>query len=116
MEEILAVSIQHALQPVDADLVARPSLDLEPNTPNPFNPRTTIRFTLGVAGPVSARIYDVKGRLVRTLAQDQPFPAGRSGFIWDGLDGSGRSVASGVYLARMSANGEERTAKLALVR
>lgn len=116
MEEILAVFGQHPLQPVDVDPVARPGLDLEPNTPNPFNPRTAILFSLGVEGPVTARVYDVRGRLVRTLAKEQPFPAGRSELVWDGSDGTGRPVASGVYLARIIANGEERRVKMALVR
>ncbi len=74
---------------------------LAQNTPNPFNPRTTLRFTLPAAGRARLAVYSVAGQLVRVLA-DGPMDAGRHGLVWDGLDDAGRSVASGVYLCRLT--------------
>jgi len=68
--------------------------------PNPFNPSTTFRFELPSASPVLFTLYDVRGRRVRTLV-DQNLPAGEHFVSWDGLDDAGRPVASGVYLFRV---------------
>lgn len=105
-----------AVVPVEqpaAPAVAR----LEPNRPNPFNPRTEIGFWLPAAGPVVLRIYDPAGRLVRTLLDDT-LPQGRSAVIWDGTDDAGRTVASGAYLCRLAAGGggPPQTRRLLLVR
>ncbi|MBK9304444.1 MAG: T9SS type A sorting domain-containing protein [bacterium] len=69
--------------------------------PNPFNPTTTIRFALPAAGSARLAVYDVTGRLVRTLI-DGNLAAGAHEASWDGRDAAGRSAASGVYLARLS--------------
>lgn len=84
--------------------------------PNPFNPRTTLRFTLATAGPVSLEIHDLAGRLVRRLVAGS-LPAGAHEITWDGTDEAGRGVASGQYVARLGAG--DRTAvtrKLTLLR
>jgi len=73
---------------------------LEQNFPNPFNPSTVIRFSLPGAGPVSLSIYDVNGRIVRTLV-DETLRAGQHEVTWDGRDAAGHEVASGVYLVRL---------------
>jgi hypothetical protein len=72
--------------------------------PNPFNPSTTIPFSVRAAGRVHIDIYDVEGRLVRKLVLEQVQP-GQHEAAWDGLDDSGRRLASGTYLYRMSVNG-----------
>ncbi|RKZ19163.1 hypothetical protein DRQ50_02615, partial [bacterium] len=69
---------------------------LAQNYPNPFNPRTWVDYSLAKAGPVSLKIYDARGRLVRTLVE-QNQGAGPQRAQWDGLDDGGRGVASGVY-------------------
>jgi hypothetical protein len=66
------------------------------NFPNPFNPRTTIQFTVPRQMDARVVLYDARGRLVRTLF-DGPAPAGTSTVDWDGLDDAGRAVSSGVY-------------------
>lgn len=71
-------------------------LVLEQNQPNPFNPKTTIRFALDRASDVSLRIFDAKGRLVNTLA-DTGFEAGSHALTWNGRGDDGRAVASGIY-------------------
>jgi hypothetical protein len=69
------------------------------NYPNPFNPQTSIDFTLERAGRAEVRIYDVHGKLVRTL-EDGELAAGKHTRVWQGRDNGGRQVASGVYMAR----------------
>jgi len=71
-------------------------LRLLPNVPNPFNPRTTLRFALNRSERVRLEIVDPKGRRVRTLL-DASLPAGNHEIAWNGTDDGGRAVASGVY-------------------
>jgi hypothetical protein len=75
------------------------------NYPNPFNPRTTIDFALDRDAQTSIRVFDVQGRMVRTLV-DSYLSAGRRSVTWDGLDDGGSPVASGVYFLRMEAGGD----------
>lgn len=70
-------------------------------TPNPFNPTTTLSFSLASPGLARLSIYDVNGRLVRTLLDDH-FSAGERSVIWEGLDDQGNRVASGVYFYRLN--------------
>ncbi len=74
---------------------------LAQNHPNPFNPTTTIRFSVPDAGRVRLAVYNVAGQLVRTLI-DEWLSVGEHAAIWDGRDELGRSVASGVYLYRLT--------------
>ncbi len=72
------------------------------NYPNPFNPVTTIRFDVpSPGGRVRLSVHDVSGRVVTTLV-DEEVPGGRYSAVWDGRDGGGRPVASGVYFYRIS--------------
>jgi len=89
--------------------------ELSQNFPNPFNPSTTIRFSLPQGGPVSLKIYNIRGQLVRTLV-DGFTEAGRHQAVWNGTDEAGTKVASGVYFCRFSANGFVEVKKMALVR
>lgn len=83
--------------------------------PNPFNPSTTVRFTLARAAHARVDVYDVSGRLVRTLA-DEALAAGPHAVAWDGLSQDGQAAASGVYLVRLVADGVEQTAKASLLK
>ena len=85
--------------------------------PNPFNPRTVIAYEIAGtrAFAVTVAIYDVRGELVRTLV-DETLAPGTYLSPWNGTDADGRSVASGVYLARVLAGSRSTTVKLALVR
>ncbi len=83
--------------------------------PNPFNPAATVRFELARAGRALVRVYDLSGRLVRTLADDTR-PAGAQSVVWNGLDDAGQPAASGVYLVRLSADGVEQSLKASLVK
>jgi hypothetical protein len=85
------------------------------NTPNPFNPSTTIAFDLPAAGPLRLSVFDVAGRLVRTLVDDS-MPQGSHKTVWDGRDSSGREVGSGSYLARLEFWGKVETIRMGLIR
>ncbi len=94
---------------------SRTSYALEQNRPNPFNPRTTISFTLEHDAPASLRIYDVAGRLVTSLV-DGRLPAGRHSFVWNGTDQGGHRVSTGVYYYRLKSESFEQTRRMALVK
>ena len=83
--------------------------------PNPFNPATEIRFALPAEAAVSLRVYDVAGRLVRSLVGDR-LPAGEHAAYWDGRDDGGRSAASGAYLARLVVDGVPAVRSMTLLR
>jgi acetyl esterase/lipase len=90
-------------------------LFLEQNFPNPFNPSTTIRYSLVITAHVRLTVFDVIGHEVRTLVDGVRQP-GKKSVVWDGRDNSGRAVSSGVYLYRLAAGGPVLTNKLILLR
>ncbi len=92
-----------------------PSAMLRPACPNPFNPRTTLSFDLPAPARVSLSVCDVRGAVVRRLL-DGTMTAGSHDLVWDGLDDSGRGVASGGYFARLVADGVVQTVPMALLR
>jgi len=90
-------------------------LALDANYPNPFNPKTTIRFDLPQAGDVDLSVYDITGRRVATLHRGE-LPAGRHELSWLGRDQAGRQVASGLYVYRLETGGEILTRKMTLLK
>ncbi len=88
---------------------------LAPAYPNPFNPSTTISFSLPAPGHATLAVYDIAGRKVRTLVSG-PMTAGEHAVAWDGRDDGGKPVASGVYLTRLVAGERVATGRMALVR
>jgi hypothetical protein len=91
------------------------ALSLEPNAPNPFNPTTTIRFTLPAQSHVNLSVFDVRGRHIATLV-DGVMPAGPSSAVWNGRNRSGAPVSSGVYFCRLTAGPNVRTRKMVLLK
>ena len=85
------------------------------NHPNPFNPQTTISFTLPGDEDVSLRVYSARGALVRSLLQGHQ-PAGVHHVVWDGRDNRGGMVASGVYFYRLQAAAGNFTGKMVLAK
>jgi hypothetical protein len=88
---------------------------LEQNHPNPFNPETMIHYQLPTAGRVTLIIYDLKGHVLRTLA-DGFRPAGRHAAQWDTKNDAGTKVASGVYLYSLVAGEHRETRRMVLLR
>lgn len=96
------------------EVAAAPSL--AQNFPNPFNPSTSIAFTLTEAAAVDLSIYDTSGRLVRTLAAGRIFAPGAHAVSWNGRDDRGRAAAAGVYLYRLDAGTFSETRRMALLK
>jgi hypothetical protein len=108
--------------PVTVNITANPEEPLIPatatalngNFPNPFNPETTIRYSVKDKTPVTLSIYNLKGELVRTLVSETK----GNGFyntVWNGQDDSGKPVSSGVYLYRLQAGNFVSTQRMMLI-
>jgi hypothetical protein len=85
------------------------------NEPNPFNPRTAIRFSVATRGTVELSIYDVGGRLVNTLV-DRPMDAGLHNVVWDGTDSEGHKVGSGIYWSQLKVGDYISNKKMVLLK
>ncbi|MFH1197943.1 MAG: T9SS type A sorting domain-containing protein [bacterium] len=81
------------------------------NYPNPFNPRTTIKFHLPERAVVTLKIYDISGQLIKTLFQGKECESGTYDIDWDGRDNLNSIVASGVYLYRLETDKKTITNK-----
>ncbi|MFO7654309.1 MAG: FlgD immunoglobulin-like domain containing protein [Candidatus Krumholzibacteriia bacterium] len=92
-----------------------PSAPLLRVTPNPTNPRATIYLSLVGAGRIELTVHDVAGKQVAQLANGF-FTAGNHRIVWDGLDDSGRRLASGTYLVNLRCSGSVETTKVTIVR
>jgi hypothetical protein len=90
-------------------------LDLGQNYPNPFNPTTTITFTAPSQGRVVLRIYDVQGKLVKTVL-DEVVQAGPVTARWDGTDVGGRKMSTGVYFYEVRIGSERASRKMVLLK
>jgi len=89
--------------------------ELQQNYPNPFNPRTRIAFSLGTSQRARIEVYDVAGRLVSVLV-DEELEAGEHNVEWNGTDSRGSDVASGTYFVRMLTGGSVAERKMVLMR
>ncbi len=85
------------------------------NYPNPFNPMTTIKFDLPRDGHVALRVFDLSGRVVRTLVDDNLGRASHE-YKWDGTDDAGHRVASGTYYYRVDTDRRTATGRMMLVK
>ena len=88
---------------------------LQGNIPNPFTSQTSISFSLAREEDVRLRVYDLAGRVVRTVLESR-LGAGRHQVAWDGRDDAGRSVAQGIYFLRLRAGSFKADRKMALLR
>jgi hypothetical protein len=102
----------------DGQVVALADFALAANYPNPFNPRTSISFTLPAGaegGSVNLSIFDAAGHRVRRLLDDR-LGAGEHSVEWSGRDDAGRAVSAGVYYAHLTWAGESRTRPMVLLK
>ena len=84
---------------------------LSHNYPNPFNPVTTIEYSIKEAGSVQLKLFDITGQLVRTLVVNTSHPAGKFNVTFDGSQ-----LASGIYFYHLKTKGYTRTRKLMLIK
>ena len=96
-------------------LVVPTTFALHPNTPNPFNPATTIRFELPQAAEVKLEIFDILGQKVRTLVAS-PLQAGTHSAVWHGRNDAGVQVGNGVYLYRIETDGFTQMRRMLLLK
>lgn len=109
-------SIEFVTPTAVATASAPPGFALLPCSPNPFNPATTVRFDLPETATIDLVVYDVAGRVVRTLIAAGNLPAGRHEVVWNGRDEAGRDEASGVYFCRLVTGNRGETRRLTLIR
>jgi len=89
---------------------------LSPCHPNPFNPRTTIKFSLAREARAHLSIYDLKGSFVKTLEAGEMLAAGPHESVWNGRDNAGQNVAGGVYLYRLKTDGYSFSRRMTLIK
>jgi hypothetical protein len=116
---ILFVDDFHVQSVVDVnvdDPIAEPMLtSLNGNYPNPFNPETTISFTLQQSGHVSLEIYNIRGQKVATVV-DGNFEAGNHNVVWNGKTDQNRVAGSGIYFYRMKSGDYSSTRKMIMMK
>lgn len=111
--------VQHALVgPAALSSVLPPAVSgaLRQNVPNPFNPSTRIAFTLPGAGAARLAVYDLRGRLVRTLLDTSALAAGDHAVTWDGRADDGSSAAAGAYLYDLRGPGVREVRRMTLAK
>jgi len=94
------------------------AFSLAQNSPNPFNPSTTIRYAVPEgAGQIQVRldVFNLRGQLVRNLVSAMR-GAGEYGIEWDGLDSAGRRTPSGIYFYRLTTPSFKATRKMILLK
>jgi len=89
--------------------------ELQGNYPNPFNPETTIRYSVKETCPVTIEVYNLKGQLVRTLVNEVK-TAGNYSVVWNGRDNHNQPVSSGVYFYKMNAGKYSSTKKMIMMK
>ena len=94
----------------------QPELFLAQNAPNPFRRSTEIVFTVPAARPITLGIYDLSGRLVRTLLDEEAREVGERRMRWDGIGANGQPLAAGIYLCRLTVGVQILERKLHLLR
>jgi hypothetical protein len=115
-DDFLITAYQSAPTAVPGDNFPGATVRLEQNFPNPFNPETTIRFTVPAPERIaSLEIYDVVGRRVATLISGEKTIGARA-VRWNGRDDDGREVPSGVYFCRLAAGNDVVSRKIVLLR
>ena len=85
------------------------------NHPNPFNPSTTISFTISESGETNLSIYNISGQKIRELL-DSHLPAGSNSILWDGRDDNGAPVSSGIYFVLLVSGTKQAVQKMMLMK
>ena len=102
---------------IDDDIQVNPyEYALHDNFPNPFNPETKIRFSVGGQENIKLVIYDVMGRQVRSLLNGESYGPGFHVVNWNGIDNQGQKVPSGMYIYRIKAGDFIADKKMLLVK
>ena len=92
------------------------AFELNQNFPNPFNPSTDISFSIGSDDFINLNIYDIKGRLIRSLVNNEFTLSGSYSFTWNGLNQQGTQVPSGMYLYKLENSENTITRKMVVMK
>lgn len=92
------------------------NFELHQNYPNPFNPSTTITFSLNNSDKISLEIYNLNGKLIKSLAKDIGFSSGVHAFDWDGTNQYGEKVPSGQYIYTIRSKNLKESRKMILLK
>ena len=117
-EFISDMIVGNGMKPLGLSRIARPAPEeysLSDAYPNPFNPTTTLSFSVPTEGVVSLNIYDMTGRLVSTLV-DGNLEQGYHSIIWNGMDSNGHAVSSGMYIYSLKGEGVSITKKMVMMK
>jgi len=92
-----------------------PPLALEHNYPNPFNPETTIRYSIDEPGSVYLEVYNLKGQLVKSLVSGE-VSKGRYSIVWNGTDNHSNACSSGVYFYKLRTKNKTMVQKMLMLK
>ncbi len=101
---------------IDYGIITPDDYKLEQNFPNPFNPTTTINFTLPLDKDISLKVYDMLGKEVKSLLIGKSYKKGNHKVIWDGTNNFGSKVASGNYVAKLEFGSFAKSIKMTLLK
>ncbi len=101
------------LTPVSENIITKEKISLT-NYPNPFNPTTTINFSIQNDSKINLSIYNIKGQKIKVLAQNE-FSKGSHSVIWNGNDEYGKIVSSGIYYYKLNVNGKTEAVRRCLL-
>ncbi|MBI9031630.1 S8 family serine peptidase [bacterium] len=104
-----------ATTPIDESIIQETPNSLLNNYPNPFNPETTISFSIKEDSHVQLEIFNIKGQKVKTLINSH-LPSGNHRITWDGRDNNNNNVTSGIYLYRMKNGKFTKSKKMILLK
>ena len=90
--------------------------ELSQNFPNPFNPYTQIQFVLGQEALVSLNIFDIQGRLVKSLVSNSYYPSGYHNIVWYGKNNMETPVPSGMYVYKLVSDNRTISRKMVLMK
>ncbi len=109
------IAVNRIMSGVNTELEIRNEFRLYANYPNPFNPKTTIKYSLPQNTYVTLTVYDILGKTIRTIFSDTQ-TAGTHSITWDGRDESGLPAASGIYFYRMTTQDYQAVGRMVLAR
>ena len=99
---------------INNEIILNPVVSLNQNFPSPFNPSTTIEFSIHNKSKIELSIFNIKGQKVKSLAKET-FERGNQSIIWNGEDESGKTLSSGIYFYKLNVNGKTEAVKKCLL-
>ncbi|MBD3224325.1 MAG: T9SS type A sorting domain-containing protein [Caldithrix sp.] len=115
LNDIRSAIDQSLATSLDSDETKKLSFELHGNYPNPFNPQTQISFTVNRKSRIQLQIFDVQGRFIRNLLNQQ-MPVGQHSIKWDGRTQQGNLLPSGFYIYRLKSAMQNQSKRMLLIR